>query len=396
MLHPDHRHCDVGIRRPYGWKFAKRSLAAIAVHNFNLGFNFGFNFELGEKYMHKKLIALTVAGLFSMPVFAQSNVTFYGLADAALGFGDTKGNNYRAVLSGVTLGSRVGFRGIEDLGNGLKAVYVLEHGFNIDTGTALFPNSAFSRQAHVGLQGDFGTVSLGRQYAPGHFAFSYHEAIGASLSPQATLAGAAGLTILSAAIARWDNSIAYSGKFGSLTTRAIYSAQNESEIELGRSASDDDRMGFGAEYANGPLKLGVIYHLVKDLVGEDQKEWYLGAVYNFGMLSLHGTWQNGRDVGPADRDLQVWSLGTTISVTATSDLVLSYGSLKERDLKDADARNWTVQYNHHLSKRTMLYAAYNRTHNDSNSSVGALFGVLKPTTPGESAAMAVFGMRHRF
>lgn len=346
--------------------------------------------------MQKKLIVLAVAGCVCAPVFAQSNVTFYGLADAALGFGHTKDNDYRAVLSGVTLGSRIGFRGVEELGNGLKAIYTLEHGFNIDTGTPLFANSAFSRQAYVGLQGGFGTVSLGRQYAPGHFVFSYHEAIGAALSPQAILAGASGLSILSAGIARWDNSIAYTGKFGGLTARAIYSAQNESEVELGQSASDDDRLGVGLDYANGPLKAGLIYHLVKDVVGKDQNEWYVGAAYKFSKLSLSAAWQMGRDISAADRDSQIWSLGTTIPLSSVSDLILSYGRLKERDLKDANASNWTVQYNHHLSKRTMLYAAYNRTHNDDNSSVGAVFGTLKPMYPGESAAMAVFGMRHRF
>lgn len=346
--------------------------------------------------MQKKLIALTVAGLLSAPVFAQSNVTLYGLADAALGFGHTRGNDFRGVLSGVTLGSRLGFRGTEDLGNGLKAVYTLEHGFNIDNGTPIIPNTAFSRQAYVGLQGAFGTLSLGRQYAPGHFVFGYHEGMGAALMPQATLAGAAGLTILSASIARWDNSVAYTGKFGGLTARAIYSAQTESEAELGQDESNDDRWGLGVDYANGPLKAGVIYHMVKDIDGDDQSEWYVGTEYNFGMLSLNGSWQSGGNVNTFDRDKQVWTLGMTVPITAVGDVIVSYGRLKEPDLSDADANNWTIEYNHALSKRTMVYAGYNRTHNDNNSTVGALFGAIKPTSAGENAGMAVFGMRHRF
>ena len=133
--------------------------------------------------MQKKLIALAVAGLVSAPVFAQSNVTIYGVADAYMGFGNHGGNDLAAVQSGGLSGSRLGFRGAEDLGNGLKAVFTLEQGVDISNGVAspsVGGDSVFSRQALVGLSGAFGTISLGRQYAPG-FDFQY-DALLASLA----------------------------------------------------------------------------------------------------------------------------------------------------------------------------------------------------------------------
>jgi len=353
--------------------------------------------------MQKKLIALAVAGLVSAPVFAQSNVTIYGVADAAIGFGHSDDNDFRGVVGGVLSGNRIGFKGSEDLGNGLKAVFTLEQGFNIDDGTAASTRQ-FHRQSFVGLQGAFGTVALGRQYAPGYFA-NYDAALGASISPQSTLTSDAtvGLTITPNSPARWDNSIAYTGTFGGLTARATYSAQTEDEATVGENESNDDRWGASLDYANGPFKAGVVYHYVKQTTSDAQKEWYVGAEYNFGMASLTGSYQAGKDVttaagiaaGEVDRDLRVWNLGVIVPVSAAGKVHVSYGKLQERDFDDADAKNWVVAYTHSLSKRTTAYAAYNRTHNDDGRSIGALNGTLK-SAAGENPGMAVVGMRHTF
>lgn len=354
--------------------------------------------------MQKKLIALAVAGLVSAPVFAQSNVTIYGVADAAIGAGNTQDNDFRGVVGGVLSGNRVGFRGTEDLGNGLKAVFTLEQGFSIDTGANHVNNLAFSRQAFVGLQGAFGTVSLGRQYAPGYFA-NYDAALAGLISPQSTLTSGAGLSITPNTAARWDNSVAYTGTFSGFTARAIYSAQTETEVGVGENQNNDDRWGLGLDYANGPFKAGVTYHFVKETGADNdaRKELYVGAEYNFGVLTVAGSWQNARDftnatgvaLGEPDRDLRVWQLGVIVPVTAAGKVHVAYGKLQDRDLDERDAKNWAVAYTHSLSKRTTAYAAYNKSHNEDNAAIGALNGTLVPTA-GENAGMAVLGMRHTF
>ncbi|MBP6998627.1 MAG: porin, partial [Tepidiphilus sp.] len=147
--------------------------------------------------MQKKLIALAVAGLVSAPVFAQSNIQIYGVADAYMKYGDFMGDDAMGVDSGGLAGSRIGFRGEEDLGSGLKAVFVLEQGINIDSGKSTGMtgdddknnngDQTFTRQAYVGLKGNFGQVALGRQYAPGYFTGEYDALLNASISPMSLL-----------------------------------------------------------------------------------------------------------------------------------------------------------------------------------------------------------------
>lgn len=348
--------------------------------------------------MQKKLIALAIAGLVSAPAFAQSNVTIYGIADAAVGFGSSDDSDFRGVVGGVLSGNRIGFKGSEDLGNGLKAVFQLEQGYNIDDGTFHQSTRQFSRQAWVGLQGSFGTVGLGRQYAPGYFA-GYDAAMSSQVSPQSIFTAGAGLSITPNSPARWNNSVAYTGSFGAVTARAIYSA-NDGELTsrpgLGyeETPARDDKWGVSAEYANGPLKAGVFYHYLKDQASDDAKEVYVGAEYNFGVLALSGSWQNGRDIGAGDLDKRVWNLGVTVPVSAAGKVHATYGRITEDDQDDADANSWTLAYTHALSKRTTGYAAYNRVSNDDNASFQAGNGTVG--LQGEDAGLFVVGMRHAF
>jgi predicted porin len=131
----------------------------------------------------KKKLAATAAVLGTIvgatPAFAQSSVTLYGIIDAGLNFASNvqtghnasglKGSNQYSFQDGATggiRGSRWGLRGTEDLGGGLKALFVLENGFGIGNGTLAQGGAEFGRQAYVGLQSNYGTVTLGRQYDP--------------------------------------------------------------------------------------------------------------------------------------------------------------------------------------------------------------------------------------
>ena len=119
--------------------------------------------------MQKKLIALAVAGLVAAPAFAQSNVTIYGRADYGMvtrsgtpdGFGSADLNGKTEFASGVQAGSRLGFKGAEDLGNGLKAIFEIEYGLKMDEGTTSSTVWG-NRHSYVGLTGNFGTVVGGR------------------------------------------------------------------------------------------------------------------------------------------------------------------------------------------------------------------------------------------
>lgn len=116
--------------------------------------------------MKKSLIVVAVAASFASVAHAQSSVTLYGLLDAGITYtSNVAGNSKWAAGSGGIQQSMFGLRGSEDLGNGLKAIFTLESGFNINNGRFANNNGMFNRQAYVGLSSaQFGTVTLGRQY----------------------------------------------------------------------------------------------------------------------------------------------------------------------------------------------------------------------------------------
>ena len=358
--------------------------------------------------MQKKLIALAVAGLVSAPAFAQSNVTIYGIADAYMGFGSHGDNDVAAVQSGGLSGSRIGFRGTEDIGNGLKAVFTLEQGFNIDNGNEAVNGKQFSRQAFVGLAGGFGAVTFGRQYAPG-YDFQYDSTVSSAFSPQAILSGGVGSTIAPTNAARWDNSVAYNGSFSGLKVRAIY-AMGDGESTATTAAapgtwsdpSDDDRAGLGIEYGNGPLKVGAVYHYLADSVGtaatDDSQEWLVGGSYNFGVVTLLASYQDFEALGN-DRgdDGDIWQVGLVVPVGAAGNVHLAYGEL-DSDLADAKSKSYTLAYTHALSKRTTAYAGYNRTDNDTGLDLGPIADLDKTglRNGGEESDLFLVGVRHAF
>ena len=374
--------------------------------------------------MQKKLIALAVAGLVSAPAFAQSNVTIYGIADAGVAFGSHGGNDYQGVIGGVLSGSRIGFRGTEDLGNGLKGVFVLEQGFDIGNGVAspavgaaetvtggagsiVDGDSVFSRQAYVGLGGAFGTVSLGRQYAPGYF-FNYDAVLGAFVSPQSILSNGAGMTITPNSAARWDNSVAYTGSFSGLTVRGIWAARgNEltrsaavTPAAAGTSPSYDDAYGLSADYANGPLAVGAVYQVSKgnSFTGNSskQKEWGVGGSYDFGIVKLAASYQDAESLANTNNnDADLWQVGVIVPVGAAGNVHLAYGEVDFDNANKTGAESYTLAYTHAVSKRTTAYAGWNRTTNDSNASKFGLVPTVSTNT-GDDSDIFTVGVRHTF
>ncbi len=340
--------------------------------------------------MQKKLIALAVAGLVSAPAFAQSNVTIYGVADAYIGIGKQDNVKFRGIGDGALSGSRLGFRGSEDLGNGLKAVFVLEQGFDIGSGNEIINGKAEGRQALVGLAGGFGSVTFGRQYAPGWY-FNYDALAAAAVGPQSILSSQSGMTITPNNPTRWDNSIVYTGSFSGLTARAIYSAQG---VELSNKPSEDDAYGAGLDYSNGGLKVGAVYQVVKNTGADKQKDWGLGGSYDFGPLSLHASYQKAKDIaGFSNNDARMWQIGTVVPVGA-GNIHLAYGDLKlDRTGRDPKVKSYTLAYTHALSKRTTAYAALNRTDNDKGTNMGL---VRNAFASDKNSDLLGVGIRHTF
>jgi predicted porin len=115
----------------------------------------------------KRYLAVLLALAASESVYAQSSVTLYGFIDEGLVYtNNQKGHSNLQTVTGQNNSSRFGFQGVEDLGGGLKAIFTLENGFDTSNGKQLQGGRLFGRQSFVGLSGNFGTVTAGRQYEP--------------------------------------------------------------------------------------------------------------------------------------------------------------------------------------------------------------------------------------
>lgn len=340
--------------------------------------------------MQKKLIALAVAGMVAAPVaMAQSNVTVYGIVDAYAGYSKTGDAKKTVVQGGGLSGSRLGFRGTEDLGNGLKGVFTLEYSLANDVNAGVGNTGGLNaRQQFVGLQGGFGFVGLGRQYAPGFHVYKWDAAMGAiPFSPQSILSVQNGMTITPNSPARVNNSIHYkSPNMGGLSAQVIYGLGETNELEDRRTG---DVTGLGLDYANGPIAAGFIYHHIEGGAGDDKKEWLLGGSYNFGVAKVLASYQQ-MDLGNTDDKL--WNIGIDAPVGQAGKVFAAYADLND-DVDDADAQAWAIGYTHSLSKRTTAYAAISQVRNDDarkiqvNTSAGEI---------GENNSNYVFGVRHVF
>lgn len=341
--------------------------------------------------MQKKLIAAAVAGLISGAAFAADNVTVYGVADVYYARMSGDGyKSYNAVNHGGLSGSRIGFKGSEDLGNGLKAIFQTELAYNQADNGGL----TSTRQSYVGLAGSFGAIVAGRLQTPGYYVGKFDSLASAAISPQAILAGAMGTTIAPSSMARLNSAVAYlSPDFGGFTAVVAASASNfgSEQTKLTDSNADEGAYALGLNYAIGPVAVGFVHHNVQNFGGDpdtDIKENMLGASYNLGFMSILGSYQDSK-VKDSDKN-KLYQIGVVVPVGA-GNIHAALGSLKMAG-DDNDSKSYTIAYTHGLSKRTTAYAGYNVTSNDNGASAG-LTDILDV---GGKAKALVVGLRHTF
>jgi predicted porin len=203
--------------------------------------------------MKKSLLALAALGAFAGVAHAQSSVTLYGIIDVGINMNTNAGGFHKYDMSsGVLQGSRFGLRGTEDLGGGLKALFVLENGFDVTNGKLGQGGLMFGRQAYVGLSSQFGTVTLGRQYdsvvdyvGPFEVGDQWGGYIAAHPGDIDNFNNAY----------RTNNTVKYtSANYGGLTFGGTYSLGGQAGNFTGNQI-----WSLGAGYNNGPLALGVGY-----------------------------------------------------------------------------------------------------------------------------------------
>ncbi|MGG1946892.1 porin [Trinickia sp. NRRL B-1857] len=204
--------------------------------------------------MKKRLFAGAAAALFIPLAHAQSSVTLYGLIDTGIMYTHNAGGAAQwRMTSGTINGSRFGLRGIEDLGGGMNALFVLENGFNANNGTLGQDGKMFGRHAYMGLSGHrYGTLTFGRQY----------DTMVDFVAPLSATAGEFGDTDFAHPFdndnlnhsLRIDNSVKYtSANYAGLKFGALYGFSNAANFAANRAYS------LAASYGSGPLKLAGAY-----------------------------------------------------------------------------------------------------------------------------------------
>ena len=328
--------------------------------------------------MKKSLIALAVLAA-SGAAMAQSSVTLYGVADVFVGSAKTEvggaGLRQNVVNTSGINGSRWGLRGSEDLGGGMKAIFTLESGFNLDNGSSAQGGQLFGRQAFVGLESGFGTVSLGRQYSAydalhgatnmNGDAFTFNAASGTLNVNGASPASNIGVSANGMAdyTSRVNNSIAYtSPSFSGFSGAVVYSF-GENKNTVGNVNGDaTDNASVHIKYANGPLLVGYAYQQEKQAVvgGVQDKNKYnlVGATYDFGVVKLNGSYNQAKNNTFKDKEYQV---GVAVPFGAAA-ISAGYAHSKSEGLGvEATGKGYSILGTYDLSKRTRLYAGAQNT-----------------------------------
>jgi len=372
--------------------------------------------------MKKTLLAAALMVGFAGVAQAETSVTLYGLVDGGIGYQQVKYDDAKATktgaLSGVQSGSRWGLKGTEDLGDGLRAVFVLESGFDLTTGSSQQGNRLFGRQATLGLAGDsWGQFDIGRQTNIASKYFGPLDPFGTGF-----MQASVGTSFTSANTVRYDNMVMYqTPNFSGFQFGVGYSFNadgSQAWKESGQSDSNTKAITTGLRYGNGPISLALTYDqlnhangsVITGNPGEDGtvRAWNLGGAYDFEVVKLalgFGQTRNGLFVptnlnlgqlpGGANLPAFVYAdglkannymVGLTAPVGPGKVLASWQMSSPSGDFKDAGAKNqqvYSLGYTYNLSKRTNVYAIGSYARNIVY-------------TDGAKATLVGVGLRHQF
>ncbi|HYD61547.1 MAG TPA: porin [Noviherbaspirillum sp.] len=361
-------------------------------------------------------LLLVAAVSYACTAAAADTVQVYGLLDV----GVERINNIGADGSGVTrmsnltggqFPSRIGFRGKEQIEPGLAAVYVLESGIAPTTGSLLQSGRLFGRQAFVGLQSEWGTLSLGRHWTMAFFSLTDADVIGpASFSLYALDTYPAN--------ARVDNSISYKGKFQNWTVGATYSLGRDTlppgncaGERGGRSCTEwsalarydtgtwgmalavDELRGGGGAFAVIPGRIPVAAPSSSDY----DRRIFLNGYLKFGQAKVGGGLVHRQIRAATDITTDLYFFGGSYPITAAVSVDAQFSTIRNSDM-NADASMTVLRANYALSKRTSLYGLIGHVNNQGTASYSVSVSSISPASPAAGAGQTglMIGMRHVF
>jgi predicted porin len=350
----------------------------------------------------KKFATLAVLAAISGGAYAQSSVTLFGVIDEAARYVKNGDLKIKSLASGGINTSRLGVRGVEDLGDGLKAGFWLETGLNADSGTQSDSTRFWNRRSTVSLIGKFGEVRLGRDFTPTYTGYSDFDPFGDNgVAASSKFESALGVsrdgntsTTSTGQGTRSDNQIAYflPGNIGGVYGRF--------SVAAGEGTAGKKYYGGRVGYGAGPLDVSVSYgqYEVAPLAGEDKfKTANVGASYDFGIVKAMGYYTQSKF---AAQKIASYSVGAVVPV-GVGQIKAAYTHANASGTNAAgvnvdgnDANQFALGYIYNLSKRTAVYGTGAYVKNKGN----ATFAVASAPAmvAGEKSTGLEVGLRHSF
>ena len=339
--------------------------------------------------MKKSLLALAALTAFAGAASAQSSVTLFGIVDLSVN-SVKNGSVSQKLMSNDQLSSnRIGFRGVEDLGGGLRASFHIEGGMQPDTGGT---GQTWQRRSTVSLMGGFGEIRLGRDYVASFSNRAAYDPFGFNgMGNMGNLEASPGTTWLNSGVGtqvRANNVIGYflpalGGVFGQV------------QVAAGEATTGNKYVGARLGYAGGPVSVSGAYGKTykTGTMTSDFKEINFGASYNLGFLTVQGMYDKV-DYGSVN---QKHILVGLVVPFGQSTLKASYNKVNGSSVL-YEAKMFSFGYQYDLSKRTSLYATYSSLNNEGTSTTGPSYVVLAgpAMTRGATSSGYNAGIRHSF
>ncbi len=359
-------------------------------------------------HTHKKLLFIALAAAVTATTAqAADTYTLYGKARMSVDMTDNGSNNLTNVSNN---NSRLGFKGAEDLGNGLKAIFQIEALVNLDdgagsTGTLL----GTFRNTYVGIAAPFGTLALGATDNAYKLATGKLDVSNDSMGDYNAIIGN-----VSGASTPFDereaNSINYwSPKMNSFQFLAAYRVDEDAAVER-------DKYSLAGVYENGPYYASLAYESHENEANAagsisstslnriyDTEAWKLGFGYTFNheKTKINFVYEDIAQDGAATLlDREAWYAALTHKM-GSNTLKVAYARADDNDTASNTGADWfVVGLDHSLSKRTTVYALYAATNNDSGAkyglATGGSSGAAKPNTAGNDLSTFSIGINHDF
>jgi len=334
--------------------------------------------------MKKSLLALAALTAFAGAASAQSSVTLFGIVDLSVNSVKNGSTTMKTMSSDNLNSNRLGFRGTEDLGGGLRAGFWIEGAMSPDTGGT---GQNWQRRSTVSLLGNFGEIRMGRDYTATFWNKTVFDpfgtnGMGSELNVESTL-GSGATTLV-----RANNTVSY-------FLPAMGGVYGQVQVAAGEGATGNKYMGARFGYAAGPVNValatGKTYKT--GTMVDDFTDFNVGGSYNLGFMTLIA--QYGKvDYSTANQKKALLAASVPFGAsTLKASYVKAGGSAAAYR-----AKQFAFGYQYDLSKRTAVYATYSSLNNDGDSATGAAFVVNAggAMTKGATSSGYNLGVRHSF